>query len=57
VAGLAAFAHARLHPSVEIILVPLDAMPRGPNGKFEQFLSLVPVDWAPTPTPQSSPMS
>jgi phenylacetate-CoA ligase len=55
--GLAAFAHARLHPSVEIILVPLDALPRGPSGKFEQFLSLVPVDWAPTPTPQSSPMS
>jgi phenylacetate-CoA ligase len=48
--GLAAFAHERLHPSVEIILVPLDAMPRGPGGKFEQFLSHVPVDWAPAPT-------
>jgi hypothetical protein len=56
-AGLAAFAHARLHPSVEIILVPLDTMPRVPSGKFEQFLSLVPVDGAATSPPQSSPMS
>jgi phenylacetate-CoA ligase len=48
--GLAAFAHERLHPSVEIILVPLDTMPRGPGGKFEQFLSHLPVDWAPAPT-------
>ena len=38
--------------SIEIILMPLEAMPRGPGGKFEQFFSLVPVDWAPTSPPQ-----
>jgi phenylacetate-CoA ligase len=48
-AGLTAFAHEKMHPSVKIILVPLDAIPRGPGGKFEQFLSLVLVDWAPAP--------
>jgi phenylacetate-CoA ligase len=46
-AGLAAFARAQFHPSVEIVLVPLETMPRGPSGKFEQFVSLVPVDWSP----------
>jgi phenylacetate-CoA ligase len=51
-AGLAAFARAKFHPSVEIVLVPLDTMPRGPCGKFEQFVSLVPVDWSP---PRASP--
>jgi hypothetical protein len=45
VAGLAAFAHDKFHPSVEIILVPI---PRGPGGKFEQVLSHVPIDWTPT---------
>jgi phenylacetate-CoA ligase len=48
-AGLAAFARGKFHPSVEIILVPLEALPRGPSGKFEQFVSLVPVDWSPPP--------
>jgi phenylacetate-CoA ligase len=51
-AGLAAFVHARMHPSVSIDLVRLDAMPQGPSGKFEQFVSLVPVDWSP-PRPES----
>lgn len=40
-AGLAAFAREKLHPSVEVILVPLETIPRGPGGKFEQFISLV----------------
>jgi phenylacetate-CoA ligase len=43
-AGLAAFARSRFHPSVEIILVPAEAMARGPSGKFEQFVSLVAVN-------------
>jgi phenylacetate-CoA ligase len=55
-AGLSAFAHEKMHPSVEIILVPLETIPRGPGGKFEQFLSYVPVDWAPLPT-ASPPVS
>jgi hypothetical protein len=40
-AGLATFARERFHPSVEIVLVPLETMARGPSGKFEQFVSLV----------------
>ena len=42
--GLAAFAREKLHPSVEIILVPLETMSRGPGGKFEQFISQLPID-------------
>jgi phenylacetate-CoA ligase len=51
-AGLAAFARERLHPSVEIILVPLEAVPRGPGGKFEQFVSFVSLDGAMPPAVQ-----
>jgi phenylacetate-CoA ligase len=43
IAGLAAFARGIFHPSVEIVLVPLDTMPRGPGGKFEQFVSQVSI--------------
>jgi hypothetical protein len=42
--ALAAFAREKLHPTVEIILVPLETMPRGPGGKFEQFISQVPLE-------------
>jgi phenylacetate-CoA ligase len=41
VAGLATFARDRFHPSVEIVLVPVETMARGPSGKFEQFISLL----------------
>jgi phenylacetate-CoA ligase len=51
-AGLAAFARGKFHPSVEIIPVPLAAMPRGPSGKFEQFVSLVPLDGSQPRAPQ-----
>ena len=57
VAGLAAFAHDKFHPSVEIILVPLEAIPRGPGGKFEQVLSHVPIKWTPTLPSRSPPVS
>jgi phenylacetate-CoA ligase len=46
-AGLAAFVREKIHPSVEMILLPLEHIPRAPGGKFEQFLSRVPVDWSP----------
>ena len=40
-AGLASLARTRIHPSVEISAVRMDVIPRGPGGKFEQFLSKV----------------
>jgi phenylacetate-CoA ligase len=40
--GLAAFARNMLHASVTISITPMDALPRGANGKFEDILSLVP---------------
>jgi phenylacetate-CoA ligase len=43
-ASLAAYARQKFHPSVEIIPVPLAEIPRGPSGKFEQFISLVPIE-------------
>jgi phenylacetate-CoA ligase len=39
--GLAAYAREKMHPSVQIILTPMDVLPRGPGGKFEDFISLV----------------
>ena len=45
-AGLSAYARKMMHPSVEMIVVAMDALPRGPSGKFEDFISLVPT----TPT-------
>ncbi len=41
--GLAAYAKRMMHPSVEISAVPMQALPRGPGGKFEDFISLVAV--------------
>ena len=40
-AGLRAYIWDKFHPSAEIVLVPLVAIPRGPAGKFEPFMSLV----------------
>jgi phenylacetate-CoA ligase len=42
VAGLNAHARAVLHPSVELCPVEVDALPPGPSGKFEEFISDVP---------------
>jgi phenylacetate-CoA ligase len=39
--GLSAYARKMMHPSVEIALAPMDALPRGPSGKFEDFISFV----------------
>jgi phenylacetate-CoA ligase len=39
--GLTAFAKRMMHHSVEISLVPMQVLPRGPSGKFEDFISLV----------------
>jgi phenylacetate-CoA ligase len=43
-AGLATLVRERMHPSVQITLVSLETLPRGPGGKFEQFVSLVSTD-------------
>ena len=40
-AGLSAYARKMMHPSVEMTVVAMDALPRGPSGKFEDFMSLV----------------
>jgi phenylacetate-CoA ligase len=39
--GLNAFAKRMMHPSVEIALISMPVLPRGPSGKFEDFISLV----------------
>jgi phenylacetate-CoA ligase len=39
--GLDACVRSRIHPSAEVILVPMDKIPRGPGGKFDPFVSLV----------------
>jgi phenylacetate-CoA ligase len=39
--GLAAYAREKMHTSVQVILTPMDVLPRGPSGKFEDFISLV----------------
>jgi phenylacetate-coenzyme A ligase PaaK-like adenylate-forming protein len=40
-AGLDAYMRQKFHPSAEAVLVPLQAIPRGPGGKLESFVSLV----------------
>lgn len=40
-AGLAAHVRGTLHPAVTVALVPVAAIPRGPGGKFEDYVSLV----------------
>jgi phenylacetate-CoA ligase len=40
--GLNSYARKMMHHSVEIALAPMDALPRGPSGKIEDFISLVP---------------
>jgi phenylacetate-CoA ligase len=40
-AGLQAYVRDKFHPSAEVVLIQLEAIPRGPGGKFEPFMSLV----------------
>jgi phenylacetate-CoA ligase len=39
--GLDAFVRSKVHPSAAVTLMPMDAIPRGPGGKFDPFVSLV----------------
>jgi phenylacetate-CoA ligase len=39
--GLTSYARETLHPSVRISITPMDALPRGASGKFEDIISLV----------------
>lgn len=41
--GLNDYAKRMMHPSAEISVVAMAVLPRGPSGKFEDFISLVPV--------------
>jgi phenylacetate-CoA ligase len=41
IAGLRAHAKAQIHPSVDMHAVEMSAIPRGPGGKLEHFVSLV----------------
>jgi phenylacetate-CoA ligase len=40
-AGLAAYVRDKIHPSVSVALVPTEAIPKGPGGKFTPFISMV----------------
>jgi phenylacetate-coenzyme A ligase PaaK-like adenylate-forming protein len=40
-AGLDAFVRDKLHPSAEVALMAMDAIPRGPGGKLDPFISMV----------------
>jgi phenylacetate-CoA ligase len=40
-AGLDAYVRSRIHPNAEVILTPVEAIPRGPGGKFDPFISMV----------------
>ena len=39
--GLTALGRRIMHPSVEIVPVAMESLPRGPGGKFEQVISMV----------------
>jgi phenylacetate-CoA ligase len=41
-AGLAAFVRDKIHPSARLTLVAMEAIPRGPGGKLDPFISMVP---------------
>jgi len=40
-AGLDAYVRSRIHPNAEVVLTPVEAIPRGPGGKFDPFISMV----------------
>ncbi len=41
--GLGEYVKSKFHPTAEAVLVPMDAIPRGSGGKFEPFISMVPI--------------
>jgi phenylacetate-CoA ligase len=41
--GLAGYVKSRFHPSARAIPVPMPTIPRGTGGKFEPFLSMIPL--------------
>jgi phenylacetate-CoA ligase len=40
-AGLDTYVRTKIHPSAEVVLVPMEAIPRGPGGKLDPFVSLI----------------
>jgi phenylacetate-CoA ligase len=49
--GLRAYASEHLHPSVEISVVAVDRVARGPGGKLDPFISLVVAEDSNPPAP------
>ena len=47
ITGLNAQARKIIHPSVELSAVEVEALPPGPSGKFEEFVSQVPASRIP----------
>lgn len=43
-AGLGAYVREKIHPSANVVLVPMPAIPKGPGGKFTPFVSMVDPD-------------
>jgi phenylacetate-CoA ligase len=41
--GLNAYARTVLHPSIQMSIRELEAFPRGPSGKVDEFISHIPV--------------
>ncbi len=41
IAGLTDFVRRRLHPSLTVVAIAMDAIPRSPSGKYEDYVSLV----------------
>lgn len=41
VAGLTAYMRAKLHPTVTVRITQMDAIPRSPGGKYEDYMSFV----------------
>lgn len=57
VVSLNAHARAAFHPSVQFDLVEVDALPPGPSGKFEEFISKVSAATPAGPIDRSKPVA
>jgi phenylacetate-coenzyme A ligase PaaK-like adenylate-forming protein len=42
-AGLDAYVRTKIHPSANVVPVPMKTIPRGPGGKLDPFISLIPA--------------